>query len=181
MNEYFNIPTIFKNVKMRSRLESNIAYFLENLNIKWEYEPQGFLLSKRHYLVDFYLPELNLWVEVKPEVTDYVLSLLKEFVKNSEKEILLITPNKLIFLGESYGEEPVCLGKCSNCNGYFFCGVYGSYHCRKCKEHNGDHDLVVIFEEFEDPNTLNFSKIDSIIHFLNLLEKKEGKDVRWIT
>ena len=32
------IPTIYKGIKMKSRLEANMAFFLDCLKIKWKYE-----------------------------------------------------------------------------------------------------------------------------------------------
>lgn len=32
----------------------------------WDYEPEGFKLPSGQYLPDFWLPRLELWVEVKP-------------------------------------------------------------------------------------------------------------------
>ena len=54
----------------RSAWEANVARILNYLNIKWEYEPKRFFfvgenLEVLSYQPDFYLPELNKWIEVK--------------------------------------------------------------------------------------------------------------------
>jgi hypothetical protein len=67
------IPTRYKGYAFRSRLEARWAVFFDHLNIKWEYEPEGFDLGNGlRYLPDFWLPDLNLWVEVKPSFPDFV-------------------------------------------------------------------------------------------------------------
>lgn len=61
------IETKYKGYRFRSRLEARWAVFFDALALDWQYEPEGFDLgSAGWYLPDFYLPELELWVEVKP-------------------------------------------------------------------------------------------------------------------
>lgn len=73
------IDTIYKGCKFRSRLEARWAVFFDDLGIAWDYEPQGFRVTHRitapwneendadrfQYLPDFWLPEQQVWVEVK--------------------------------------------------------------------------------------------------------------------
>lgn len=63
------IQTIFKGYRFRSRLEARWAVFLDTLGLRWEYEPQGFeLRDGTRYLPDFYLPNQETFVEIKPAV-----------------------------------------------------------------------------------------------------------------
>ena len=65
------LPTRHAGVLFRSRLEARWAVFFDHLGIRWEYEPQGFLLSSGEgYLPDFWLPERGWYVEVKPRGGD---------------------------------------------------------------------------------------------------------------
>jgi len=65
------IETRYKGYRFRSRLEARWAVFFDALGIEYQYEPEGYELpSGTLYLPDFYLPQLHLWVEVKPEVPD---------------------------------------------------------------------------------------------------------------
>lgn len=60
------IETVYRGYRFRSRLEARWAVFFDELALKWEYEPEGFELGDGEtYLPDFFLPESNLWVEVK--------------------------------------------------------------------------------------------------------------------
>jgi len=62
------IETKYKGYKFRSRLEARWAVFFDALGVEWDYEPEGYDLgSAGWYLPDFYLPESNIWVEVKPK------------------------------------------------------------------------------------------------------------------
>jgi hypothetical protein len=60
------IETAYKGYRFRSRLEAKWAVFFDALGLKWEYEPEGYVLPNGEwYLPDFHLPGMNLWVEVK--------------------------------------------------------------------------------------------------------------------
>lgn len=60
------IETIYKNYRFRSRLEARWAVFFDALKIRWEYEKEGYVLPSGAYLPDFWLPDLRVWVEIKP-------------------------------------------------------------------------------------------------------------------
>lgn len=61
------IETAYKGYRFRSRLEARWGVFLDNLGVKWEYEPEGFNLAEAGwYLPDFWLPQYGWWVEIKP-------------------------------------------------------------------------------------------------------------------
>lgn len=61
------IETIYNGYKFRSRLEARWAVFFDAAGIKYEYETEGFELSDgTRYLPDFYLPDYDWYVEVKP-------------------------------------------------------------------------------------------------------------------
>lgn len=65
------ITTRYKGYNFRSRLEARWAVFFDHLGIRWDYEPEGFELGNGlRYLPDFWLPDLKLWVEVKPGAPD---------------------------------------------------------------------------------------------------------------
>lgn len=61
------IETRYRGYRFRSRLEARWAVFFDALNIKWEYEAQGFSLNGVPYLPDFWLPFLRggMFAEVK--------------------------------------------------------------------------------------------------------------------
>ena len=188
----FGIKTTYKGIEMRSKLESRIALFLDALNIKWEYEPKTFLLSNGHpYKPDFYLPELKQWIEVKGDIKDHNKEFSMRFVEENKTELILISNEKAFFFynwfipiqdagyyhGDSFkytgeGEEDaVCcddnlfVGLCSNCGKYFYCGNLGSYHCRACGTHNGDHDLKYNLQGdfyWNGQGKIDFYNLDSI-------------------
>ncbi len=61
------IETSYDGYKFRSRLEARYAVFLKYLCIKYVYESEGFELPSGRYLPDFWLPEFEMFIEVKDE------------------------------------------------------------------------------------------------------------------
>ena len=61
-----SIETYYKGYLCRSRTEARWMVAFDKVDIKYEYEPEGFDLGKAgKYLPDFYLPEFNSYAEVK--------------------------------------------------------------------------------------------------------------------
>jgi len=61
------IETAYKGYNFRSRLEARWAVFFDTLGIEWEYEFEGYDLGEEgYYLPDFWLPQIDCWIEVKP-------------------------------------------------------------------------------------------------------------------
>ena len=81
MNTLKAIETEYKGYRFRSRLEARWAVFFDACGVKWEYEPEGFVLPNgQHYLPDFLLHGVtfnhagysegnDLYVEVKGKMT----------------------------------------------------------------------------------------------------------------
>ncbi len=61
------IDTYYNQHLFRSRLEARWAVYFDALGVKWEYESEGYDLGNgMRYLPDFYLPQLDYYVEIKP-------------------------------------------------------------------------------------------------------------------
>jgi hypothetical protein len=76
-------PTTIDGITFRSRLEGRFYEWMLSLGIKPEYEPDHFA-SKQQYIPDFWVPELNLYVEVKPRSKFHELNIFWEDVMQSE-------------------------------------------------------------------------------------------------
>lgn len=59
------IETAYAGCRFRSRTEARWAVFLDELDVSWEFEAQGFHTPAGGYLPDFYLPDEDLYVEIK--------------------------------------------------------------------------------------------------------------------
>jgi len=85
--------TYYKNKMFRSSWEAKVAKYLDKKEIKWEYESKlcRFKLSNRSvYVVDFYLPELKKWLEVKGYWKEYDFYKCSEFIKKNGYDSLII-------------------------------------------------------------------------------------------
>lgn len=62
------IETLYRGNLHRSRLEARWAVFLTSAGIKYDYEHEGFYIAEEEtaYLPDFWLPECQTYVEIKP-------------------------------------------------------------------------------------------------------------------
>jgi len=66
MTDIKPIETVYNGYRFRSRLEARWAVFFDAMGIEYEYEPEGFKFSDGQcYLPDFYLSNLNTFVEIK--------------------------------------------------------------------------------------------------------------------
>lgn len=54
-----------REIKFRSSWELTVAKYLDAMDIAWEFEPKRFKLKDKTYLPDFYLPEDDVYWEVK--------------------------------------------------------------------------------------------------------------------
>ena len=72
MNYTSVIPTKYKGYTFRSRLEARWAVYFDLIGITWDYEPEGYVLRNGvWYLPDFYLHQLDTFVEIKPQPVLY--------------------------------------------------------------------------------------------------------------
>jgi len=86
------IDTRYRGYSFRSRLEARWAVFLDNLNIHWLYEHEGYYLDGTLYLPDFYLPSFDggSFLEVKPDkFTDSEMNKVKKLAKASGLKVIL--------------------------------------------------------------------------------------------
>ena len=62
------IKTNYKGITFRSRLESRFAALMDELRIRYIYEPMKYnLIDGGTYMIDFFLPDQQLYVELKPK------------------------------------------------------------------------------------------------------------------
>lgn len=89
------IETVYNGYRFRSRLEARWAVFFDTLGVRYEYEAQGFDLAdgRYWYLPDFWLPQQECWVEIKPELPtdDETRAKIRHLVHGSGKELFIFT------------------------------------------------------------------------------------------
>ena|SRR5258708_5909504 len=89
------IETAYNGYRFRSRLEARWAVFFDALGLRYEYEKEGFDLGEAgRYLPDFWLPDLECWLEVKPHgVIDASASRkIRRFAQSGESIVVALGP-----------------------------------------------------------------------------------------
>jgi len=96
-------PGIYKGVSMRSQLEIRFAAELDERNIRWFYESEA--LGDAGYLVDFYLPDLGVWVEVKGTIIAKDRQVLPDVAKHLKQtrqhRLMMYTQSKAYVINPS--------------------------------------------------------------------------------
>jgi hypothetical protein len=85
------VPGKFKGVQFRSQLEIRFVTQPDAKQIRWIYE--GERLGEGNYLIDFYLPDLMCWVEIKGKIEprdDYFLKEVAAYLKRERGERLFV-------------------------------------------------------------------------------------------
>jgi endonuclease I len=72
-------------IQVRSTYENNFCLYLNHLGIAWEYEPEKFRFpverGARVFIPDFYLPDLDIWIEIKGRFTSIDRTKMKRMKK----------------------------------------------------------------------------------------------------
>lgn len=86
-----------------SRWEANIARLFNHFCIKWIHQPETFDLHKQKYTPDFYLPEYDLYIEVKNFLAPYSKDRDEKFRKFYPKVALkLLLKDEYLTIEKNY-------------------------------------------------------------------------------
>jgi len=164
------IPTKYEGVVFRSRMEARFAKWCNSWGIKWLYEPEGYEFDGNRYLPDFYLPESDTLVEVKPiiakEETFKIKKLMDCLGANDWQEVegkeddLYYENRKEAWVVQldtkgctfiscqiDYSWEDTLNGDgigpvlCAKCKKPYLIG-YALWDCRHCGHYDGDHSFI---------------------------------------
>jgi len=84
----------FDGIEFRSQLEIRFAAELKKRGIEYEYESAR--IGKGKYMIDFYLPDQGIWVEVKGKMDardEYLLQECSEVLREERNELLYVYSN----------------------------------------------------------------------------------------
>lgn len=96
----------------RSSWEANVARILNNLELAWEYEPKRFYFPDTgdgvlSYCPDFYIPDADIWIEVKGWMDEKSITRLRKFSESypfeSSRLIVINEPLYLDMIKRFYG------------------------------------------------------------------------------
>lgn len=97
--EKHSTAVTYRGQELRSLLEQRLAVQLDEREIRWLYEPER--ISGANYLVDFYLPDLHTWIEVKgyfDSREDLLLPFVAGHLQRERNERLLLYMTREYYL-----------------------------------------------------------------------------------
>ena len=83
----------YNGIIFKSKLEAKWACYFDCIGIKWQYEPNLFKFKNNiYYKPDFFLPQVNLWAEVKidNELTTLEIEKIKCLINETGKRCILL-------------------------------------------------------------------------------------------
>lgn len=142
----------YNGIEFRSKLESKTAQALDNIGIAYEYEPEGYKLSNgMWYRPDFYLPDVNQFIECKGKMEGTDIAKIIGLVEDTSLPVLAISYTNAM-LCMRYWNDPdgeivthsrfLVLGECVVCRNRFFLSAEDTYQCPACGAHDGKHSLI---------------------------------------
>ena len=84
----------FDGIQFRSQLEIRFAAELKKRGITYEYEPAR--VGKGNYMIDFYLPDFGIWVEVKGMMDardEFMLQECADYLQETRMDLLYVYSN----------------------------------------------------------------------------------------
>lgn len=185
------IQTEYNFLKFRSRIEARWAYLFDLLNVKYEYEKEGYQLPSGKYLPDFWLPVNQHWVEIKgecPNTKDQKLA--AELAIATKHNVILLwgdIPNGSFETDSAYISFPVQNGwdnsyrlcECLTCGaiGFEFDGRSDRLPCKseKCPVIDGDkgytYDSPRLLKAYKQARQARFEHGETPSHpYLNIVD-----------
>jgi len=141
------IPTTYKGIEFRSKLEAKYAQALDMLGIVWEYEGHGFRFDDGTcYSPDFYMPEIDTYLEVKGVMDEASRHKVELTASEAHKRIVVGGPDGTLTMynGTSSAWDPASGGdsvpvRCTACGKAFLLDEEGGWSCPACGAYDGDH------------------------------------------
>lgn len=168
------IPTRYKNIEFRSKLEANVAACLDACGVEWSYEQEGYELGAPYgrYLPDLWLPQAKQFVEVKGRADDpsleksvrlaYLVRCGPGAVPDEEEAarpasvVILVDPfvrhewrgstrNEVFGFGFNGVEDvDALLVRCRACGVPFFMTAAQGWTCSACGKWSSEHERVLV-------------------------------------
>jgi len=145
------VPMWYRGTLFRSTLEADWAATFDAWNWYWQYEPVAISIGDQAYRPDFYLPNFDVWCEVKGphnQRMDKPVTLARDLevddpmVIRKPLVVILRPPGPA---GGATWEAPlpgmdIVLARCPRCDWLTFVDTDGVWVCRQCWYGQGDQD-----------------------------------------
>lgn len=190
------IETRYKGYRFRSRLEARWAVFFDALGIEWEYEKEGYDLGEAGwYLPDFWLPQTNTWVEIKPDnerqtdPADEIGLRFREHIYYASSNMLPLNFGDHIVCNPSSYDDKEWLGDMGICSSAFFW-----FDCAPCpwsptwllpiigaaiNAHCGDRSKIhVVGSQIELTHPLFLGSVGMVCEFISIYSVEAYEEVQ---
>lgn len=147
------IETRYKGYRFRSRLEARWAIFFDALRIRWMYELEGLHAGRKFYLPDFYLPDIQRYIEIKPAGYDTHAAIPTPFLMNEHSPFIVVVGDPGEYRSYDFGDSGLCdEGKftaCHLCNssGFVFYGWLG--YIPECNCWNDKVGQATLYKKYD--------------------------------
>ena len=151
MSKLKAIETYYRGYRFRSRTEARAMVLLDGLGVPACYELEGFVLPDgTYYLPDFYLPEQDAFLEIKPFIKFENTKKIRELWKATGKACLVMDSEfnfRIFDSQERLWNDPGPCGaecqiyRCTKCHKVNFISLDNSYQCLCCHRQDGDSYL----------------------------------------
>jgi len=153
------IPTTYRGVRFRSRLEAQYATFFDAIGTVWQYEPEGYISGSTKYLPDFWLPDVasrgkpgGVYFEVKPgSPLEGEIHKARMVSWGAKKPVVIAVASPMAGRHESMheyvgGDNPweddgLSFGRCDDCRRVSI-DFYASFRSKPCTCALGEFDPI---------------------------------------
>lgn len=99
-------PDISPSINFYSRWEANFARAMNFLEVDWMFQPKRFDIGGQMYTPDFFLPEFDVWIEIKNFLSDYSRQRDDKFhLTHPAEALIMILKDDYLRLEKSYASH----------------------------------------------------------------------------
>ena len=143
----------YNGIEFRSKLESKTAQALDNIGIRYEYEPDGYKLTNgMWYRPDFYLPDARQFIECKGKMESTDSAKIVGLVEDTGMPVLVLSYENSMMIMRFFNKQDgaieiyddIALGWCDTCGKPFFFSWMDTYKCPCCGRYDGKNHICNI-------------------------------------
>lgn len=175
------IPTTYRGITFRSKLETSWAKFFDKIGMNWAYEEEGYELPDgTWYLPDFWLPNCKTFFEVKGLLNDTDMNKMKQLAECVAPKGIFVAigsspiPNSLGLVypipfhcmdeidledGEGFvsDKDLVEIAICAKCHKPYIIWLNQGWSCRNCGYYEGDSTWEsLVIRETQSPKFIDY-------------------------
>ena len=143
----------YNGIEFRSKLESKTAQALDNIGMRYEYEPAGYKLTNgMWYRPDFWLPDAHQFVECKGKMDSTDSAKIVGLAMDTGFPVVVLSYDNILLVESVQPEEGITafmthergcivLLECSECGKSWIQYMGNTYRCPNCGAYDGDRHI----------------------------------------